>query len=108
MDSMSDVPVVTVPNMMCNFNIIPPEVREQMFRPILMDYFAEHPEHQVLGYQNWIMEPCKRIEISENPGLPLKELPAFETALIPDQKLDQEFFALRIKQYTIELRPSVT
>lgn len=42
MGSMSDIPVVTVPNMTCNFNIIPPEVREQVFRPILMDYFAEH------------------------------------------------------------------
>ncbi|TEY76298.1 hypothetical protein BOTCAL_0060g00090 [Botryotinia calthae] len=95
-------------NKTCNFNIIPPEVREQIFCLILKDYFADYPERQVLEYQNWIIGPCKKINISGNSGLPLKHLPAFEIALIPDQKLYREFFALRIKQCTIELRPSVT
>ncbi|KAF7933154.1 uncharacterized protein EAE97_008921 [Botrytis byssoidea] len=92
----------------CNLNIVPPEVREQVFRLILEDYFEEFPERSLLVYQNWIMGPCKKINISGNAGLPLKDLPAFEIALIPDQKLYREFFALRIKQCTLELRPSVT
>ncbi|TGO43488.1 hypothetical protein BHYA_0001g01190 [Botrytis hyacinthi] len=92
----------------CNLNIVPPEVREQVFRLILEDYFEEFPGRSVLAYQNWIMGPCKNINISGNEGLPLKDLPAFEIALIPDQKLYREFFALRIKQCTLELRPSVT
>ncbi|TGO64016.1 hypothetical protein BCON_0009g00250 [Botryotinia convoluta] len=95
-------------NKTCNLDIIPPEVREQIFRLILKDYFAEYPERSVLVYQNWIMGPCKNINISGNAGLPLKDLPTFEIALIPDQKLYREFFALRIKQCTIELDPSVT
>ncbi|KAF5877402.1 uncharacterized protein Bfra_001769 [Botrytis fragariae] len=95
-------------NKTCNLNIIPPEVREQIFRVILEDYFAEFPRRSVLVYQNWIMGPCKKINISGNTGLALKDLPAFEIALIPVQKLYREFFALRIKQCTIELRPSIT
>ncbi|KAF7912065.1 hypothetical protein EAE99_010887 [Botrytis elliptica] len=95
-------------NKTCNLNIIPPEIREQVFRLILEDYFEEFPERSVLVYQNWIMGLCKKIVVSGNAGLPLKDLPAFEIALIPDQKLYREFFALRIKQCTLELRPSVT
>ncbi|KAF7881568.1 uncharacterized protein EAF02_006256 [Botrytis sinoallii] len=81
---------------------------EQVFRLILKDYFEEFPERSVLVYQNWIMGLCKKIVVSGNAGLPLKDLPAFEIALIPDQKLYREFFALRIKQCILELRPSVT
>ncbi|KAF7899839.1 hypothetical protein EAF00_004175 [Botryotinia globosa] len=86
----------------------PPEVREQVFRLIIEDYFEEFPERSVLVYQNWIMGPCTKINISGNAGLPLKDLPLFEIALIPDQKLYREFFALRIEQCTLELRPSFT
>ncbi|TGO26256.1 hypothetical protein BPAE_0063g00250 [Botrytis paeoniae] len=95
-------------NKTCNLNIIPPEVRGQIFRLILKGYFAESPKLSVLVYQNWIKGPCKKINILGNAGLPLRDLSAFEIALIPVQKLYREFFALRIKQCTIELRPSVT
>ncbi|KAF7955820.1 hypothetical protein EAE96_004742 [Botrytis aclada] len=95
-------------NKTCNLNVIPPELREQIFRLILKDYFTEYPKRSVLVYQNWIMGPYKNINILGNAGLALEDLPAFEIALIPDQKLYREFFALRIKQCTIELRPSVT
>ncbi|KAF7909585.1 uncharacterized protein EAF01_003303 [Botrytis porri] len=95
-------------NKTCNLNIFPPEVREQIFRLILKDYFADYPERSVLIYQNWIMGPCEKINISGNAGLLRIDLPTFEIALIPDQKLYREFFALRIMQCTIELRPSLT
>ncbi|THV48873.1 hypothetical protein BGAL_0223g00150 [Botrytis galanthina] len=80
----------------------------QIFHLILEDHFEEFPDGSVLVYQNWITGPCKKINISGNAGLLLKDLPAFEIALIPDQKLYREFFALRIKQCTLELRPSIT
>ncbi|ESZ98379.1 hypothetical protein SBOR_1257 [Sclerotinia borealis F-4128] len=92
----------------CTLHIFPPEVRDQIFDLILVNYFAQYPRLKVLDYQNWTRGQWDRIDTPGNAGLPLKDLPAFEIALIPDQKLYRHFFALRIKQCIIELRPSLT
>lgn len=81
--------------------MFPPEVRENIFGLIVCNYLAEFPQHRILKYQIYHSEVD-----SGTKGLPFKDLPTFEIALIPDQKLYCEFFALRIKQSIVELRPS--
>jgi hypothetical protein len=101
----------------CILYLLPWEIRDQIFKSVLDDYFDEYPDRRTLIYQNFLEsvweQKQRHFENSNNPqyrsqqGLSTCELPALEVALIPEQRLYREIFSLRIKTSTIELRPSV-
>ncbi|KAF7862756.1 hypothetical protein EAF04_007628 [Stromatinia cepivora] len=60
--------------------VFPPEVRDQIFDLIFINYFANYPINQILYYQNRIICPHRKVDIPGNTGLSFKCLPAFEIA----------------------------
>ncbi|PQE33535.1 hypothetical protein CJF32_00003425 [Rutstroemia sp. NJR-2017a WRK4] len=101
----------------CTLYFLPWEIRDQIFKSVLDDYFDEHRDRRTLIYQDFLEgiweQKEKHFKNSSNPqyrsrkGLNTCELPALEIALIPEQRLYREIFRLRIKSSIVELRPSV-
>jgi hypothetical protein len=90
----------------------PPEIRKELFKAAINQFFQEHPESQDLNYGK-----CKsdRVQLLSNigmntngrvfGGLEEDHLPALEIALFPDGDLHEEFIRTRIEMSTLLLTP---
>lgn len=85
-------------------NLLPPEIRSQIFAIHLLSHFETFPQRQEIIYQANGDVQLWNQDWQSNPDI--CELPSLERALIGDRRLHREFFSLRVSMSVLVIRPA--